>query len=43
MLGCEYGQGFLLSEPLSAEETQMLLASWSPAQVAVLGDRVTQA
>ena len=34
-LGCEYGQGFLFSQPQSAEETQKLIANWSPA--AMLG------
>jgi EAL domain-containing protein (putative c-di-GMP-specific phosphodiesterase class I) len=38
-LGCEYGQGFLFSEPLSAEDTVELLASWRPAHIAALGDR----
>jgi EAL domain-containing protein (putative c-di-GMP-specific phosphodiesterase class I) len=28
-LGCEYGQGFLFSEALSAERTEELLANWS--------------
>lgn len=32
-LGCEYGQGFLFSEPLGAEETGCLLAGWSPDRV----------
>jgi diguanylate cyclase (GGDEF)-like protein/PAS domain S-box-containing protein len=30
-LGCEYGQGFLFSEPLPAEEITGLLARWSDA------------
>jgi EAL domain-containing protein (putative c-di-GMP-specific phosphodiesterase class I) len=42
-LGCEYGQGFLFSRPLSAEKTQELLARWSPAHAAALGERVTPA
>ena len=42
-LGCEYGQGFLFSEPLSCEETQALLTSWSPGGVAAQGDRVSRA
>jgi len=37
-LGCEYGQGFLFSKPLCAEEIEELLLSWSPARVAALGD-----
>jgi diguanylate cyclase (GGDEF)-like protein/PAS domain S-box-containing protein len=41
-LGCEYGQGFLFSEPLSAEETVELLASWRPAVVAALGESLTR-
>jgi diguanylate cyclase (GGDEF)-like protein/PAS domain S-box-containing protein len=39
-LGCEYGQGFMLAEPGTAEETRSLLASWSPTRVAELGDVV---
>jgi diguanylate cyclase (GGDEF)-like protein len=42
-LGCEYGQGFLFSKPLSAEETQSLLAGWSPSQAAALGEQITPA
>jgi EAL domain-containing protein (putative c-di-GMP-specific phosphodiesterase class I) len=42
-LGCEYGQGFLFSEPVSADDTQALLASWSSEQVAAIGDRATPA
>ena len=42
-LGCEYGQGFLFSQPLSAEGTEALLASWSSADAAALGDMVTPA
>jgi diguanylate cyclase (GGDEF)-like protein len=40
-LGCEYGQGFLFSEPLSPRDTQELLIGWSPAGIAALGDQVT--
>jgi diguanylate cyclase (GGDEF)-like protein/PAS domain S-box-containing protein len=39
-LGCEYGQGFLFSRPLSAERTRALLCSWSARDVAVIGDQV---
>jgi diguanylate cyclase (GGDEF)-like protein/PAS domain S-box-containing protein len=42
-LGCEYGQGFLFSEPLSGGQTETLLAGWSPARIAALGDRMTPA
>jgi EAL domain-containing protein (putative c-di-GMP-specific phosphodiesterase class I) len=42
-LGCEYGQGYLFSEPLCVEGAQALLASWRPAEVAALGDRTVQA
>ena len=41
-LGCEYGQGFLFSEPLSAEETVELLAGWRPELVAALGESLTR-
>ncbi len=27
-LGCEYGQGFLFSPPLAAEQAQVLLGTW---------------
>jgi diguanylate cyclase (GGDEF)-like protein/PAS domain S-box-containing protein len=40
-LGCEYGQGFLFSRPLSAAATEMLLANWSVGDTASLGDRVS--
>jgi EAL domain-containing protein (putative c-di-GMP-specific phosphodiesterase class I) len=42
-LGCEYGQGFLFSKPLSAEETQNLLVGWSPSKAAAVADRMTPA
>ncbi|HWF35125.1 MAG TPA: EAL domain-containing protein, partial [Solirubrobacteraceae bacterium] len=42
-LGCEYGQGFLFSPPLTGAETEMLLVGWSPARAAALGDRVARA
>ncbi len=41
-LGCEHGQGFLFSEPLCAEETVELLASWRPERVAALGESLTR-
>ena len=39
-LGCEYGQGFLFSTPLSAADTERLLVAWRPGEAAALGDRV---
>jgi EAL domain-containing protein (putative c-di-GMP-specific phosphodiesterase class I) len=39
-LGCEYGQGDLFSKPLSVPETGLLLAGWSPADLAGLSTRV---
>jgi diguanylate cyclase (GGDEF)-like protein len=42
-LGCEYGQGYLFSHPLSAEATQTLLTSWSPELAAARGDRASRA
>lgn len=27
-LGCEYGQGFLLSEPVTAQDVESFLANW---------------
>jgi diguanylate cyclase (GGDEF)-like protein/PAS domain S-box-containing protein len=42
-LGCEYGQGYLFSRPLSVDATQTLLAGWRPGGVAALGDRVGRA
>jgi diguanylate cyclase (GGDEF)-like protein/PAS domain S-box-containing protein len=35
-LGCEYGQGFLFSRPVSAERIEALLADWSPARGALV-------
>jgi EAL domain-containing protein (putative c-di-GMP-specific phosphodiesterase class I) len=40
-LGCEYGQGFLFSEPLSSEGLQTVLGSWPPPELAAFADRVT--
>ncbi|MBV9310442.1 MAG: EAL domain-containing protein, partial [Solirubrobacterales bacterium] len=42
-LGCEYGQGFLFSEPMSADRIETLLAGWMPEEIAALGDRLTHA
>jgi EAL domain-containing protein (putative c-di-GMP-specific phosphodiesterase class I) len=39
-LGCEYGQGFLFSRPVSEEAIPALLLNWSPSAVALLGDRL---
>jgi EAL domain-containing protein (putative c-di-GMP-specific phosphodiesterase class I) len=39
-LGCEYGQGFLFSPPVSEEAIPALLSNWSPSAVALLADRV---
>ncbi len=39
-LGCEYGQGFLFSRPVSEEAIPALLANWSPSSIALLADRV---
>ena len=36
-LGCRYGQGFVYSRPLGAEEMEALLGSWSPPEAAALG------
>jgi EAL domain-containing protein (putative c-di-GMP-specific phosphodiesterase class I) len=36
-LGCRYGQGFLFSRPLGAEEMEAALLSWSPPEAAALG------
>jgi EAL domain-containing protein (putative c-di-GMP-specific phosphodiesterase class I) len=36
-LGCRYGQGFLFSRPLGAEEMEALLMSWTPPEAATLG------
>lgn len=37
-LGCELGQGFVLSRPLSHAAAQSLLADWTPAAVVALGE-----
>jgi diguanylate cyclase (GGDEF)-like protein/PAS domain S-box-containing protein len=42
-LGCEYGQGYLFSRPLSEQDTQQMLAGWSPSSLAALGDAASAA
>jgi diguanylate cyclase (GGDEF)-like protein/PAS domain S-box-containing protein len=37
VLGCQYGQGFLFSEPLSSEDVEVWLSTWSPGQVVAEG------
>jgi diguanylate cyclase (GGDEF)-like protein/PAS domain S-box-containing protein len=32
-LGCEYGQGFLFSRPLTAEDIPSLFADWAPVEI----------
>ncbi len=39
-LGCDYGQGFLFSPPLSSESTELLLEAWSPTVVTDLAHRI---
>jgi|GEM_PF-1936103 len=39
-LGCKYGQGFLFAPPQNAEDTQMLLMSWSPRDVVSRGKKI---
>jgi diguanylate cyclase (GGDEF)-like protein len=39
-LGCEYGQGFLFSRPLTSSALEAVLAQWSPSSVAALADSV---
>jgi len=36
-LGCEFGQGYLFSKALSAQDTRELLESWSPSDIISLG------
>jgi diguanylate cyclase (GGDEF)-like protein/PAS domain S-box-containing protein len=43
MLGCEYGQGFLFSEPRRPAEIEALLRTWSPAQFIRLADQGSEA
>jgi diguanylate cyclase (GGDEF)-like protein/PAS domain S-box-containing protein len=42
-LGCEHGQGFLFSEAVSAERTEMLLTGWSSARAVAPDGRLTRA
>lgn len=37
-LGCELGQGFVLSHPLSDGAIESLLSQWTPAEVVALGE-----
>ena len=37
-LGCEYGQGFVFSRPLTPEAAEDVLAGWVPAEMAAKGD-----
>ncbi|HEV3053624.1 MAG TPA: EAL domain-containing protein, partial [Solirubrobacteraceae bacterium] len=37
-LGCEYGQGYLFSAPVTETAMQALLARWSPSRVLALSD-----
>ena len=41
-LGCEYGQGYLFSRPVSGDALRGLLAGWSDARAAALGDRTAE-
>ena len=34
-LGCDFGQGFLLSRPLAEADTEALLAEWTPGRIAI--------
>jgi diguanylate cyclase (GGDEF)-like protein/PAS domain S-box-containing protein len=36
-LGCEFGQGYLFSQALSAANVRSLLESWSPSDIVALG------
>jgi EAL domain-containing protein (putative c-di-GMP-specific phosphodiesterase class I) len=36
-LGCEFGQGYLFSPALGADQTRSLLETWSPTEVVGLG------
>jgi EAL domain-containing protein (putative c-di-GMP-specific phosphodiesterase class I) len=42
-LGCESGQGFLFSPPLSVEDTEALLASWPSVDAAQFMEKATPA
>src|SRR5258707_3519843 len=41
-LGCEYGQGYFFSPPISAEDTRTLLANPDPERDSALGERIEQ-
>lgn len=38
-LGCEYGQGFLFSEPVRAEQVELIFSNWSPGAALEFGVR----
>ena len=38
-LGCEYGQGFLLSRPVRAEQVEAIVSNWSPPSALRFGVR----
>jgi diguanylate cyclase (GGDEF)-like protein/PAS domain S-box-containing protein len=42
-LGCDYGQGFCISEPIPADEVESFLKVWSPTQMLGLRDPVESA
>ena len=42
-LGCDYGQGFLFSKPLSAQETETLLIGWSADEAMAMGESFAHA
>jgi diguanylate cyclase (GGDEF)-like protein/PAS domain S-box-containing protein len=42
-LGCDHGQGYLFSKPVSAQQTEMMLTGWSPDQVTGLDKRLAPA
>ncbi len=39
-LGCEFGQGYLFSPPVSATDARALLENWAPDEIAELGAAV---
>jgi len=42
-LGCEYGQGFLFSRPMSPEDAEATLATWSPETALAGGEQTVGA